>query len=124
MAIPAGEAWERNIVFSAWATEVIVVSTTVSHQFSLFVTDVFENTRNRYLWLKRNPRETLRRIGQPPEQWRAYNSRMCVLLLPAIPEDVKHRVLEDVDDSTTLTAVDIMDEVWSFVAPGGLEELE
>ena len=60
----------------------------------------------------------------PPEHLRSYNSKLCMLLLPAVPEEVKVRVLENVDESTQLTVVSILDEVWNCVAPGGQAEIE
>ena len=60
----------------------------------------------------------------PPEHLRSYNSKLCLLLLPAVPEEVQVRVLEYVEESTHLTAVSILDEVWNYVAPGGQEEIE
>ena len=41
-----------------------------------------------------------------------------MLLLTAIPEDVDVRALEDVEESTQLAAVIILDEVWHVVAHG------
>ena len=60
----------------------------------------------------------------PPENFRSYTSKLCLLLRPAVPEEVTVRVLEDVDESTQLAVVSILDEVWNYVAPGGQEEVE
>ena len=83
-----------------------------------------EKAKQRYEHQKANPRETLMRMDPPPESMREYNSKLCVLLMPAVPEEVKQRVLEDVDESLQLSAVSILDEVWNYVAPGGQEELD
>ena len=58
-------------------------------------------------------------MESPPEHLRGYTSRLCLLLLAAVPEEVDVRVLEDVEASTHLLAMHILDEVWNFVAPGG-----
>ena len=36
---------------------------------------------------------------------------MCRLLLPFVPEEVKRKVLEDVEETPQLTVVSILDEV-------------
>ena len=59
-----------------------------------------------------------------PTSLREYNSKLCVLLIPAIPEKIKQRVMEDVEDTVHLSSVAVLDEVWRYVAPGGQEELE
>ena len=42
----------------------------------------------------------------------------------SVPEEVKVRVLEDVEESTQVTAPCILSEVWQYVSPGGQEEIE
>ena len=83
-----------------------------------------ERVRTRYVYQKANPRVKLAPTGHPPEHVWNYNSRLCLLLLPAVPEEVKVRVIEDVDEIPHLTVVIILDEVWNYVAPGGQEEVE
>ena len=123
LTIPVGEAWERNMILMTWIKEVTLAVTTVSLKFSDFVSKTIDRVKERYDYARRNPRQVLPKMEIPIEL-REYNSKLCVLLLPAIPEKVKQRVLEDVDDSPQLVAVNILDEVWSFVAPGGQEEVE
>ena len=124
LAIPSGEACERNMVLHTWQKEVVLAATTVSVGFSDFVLRVMEKVKERYIYQKSNPRSVLPRCDPPPENLRDYNSKLCVLLLPSVPEEVKQKVLEDVDETIQLTAVSILDEVWNYVAPGGQEELE
>ena len=124
LSIPVGEAWERNMILMTWIKEVTLATTTVSIKFSDFVSKTVDKVRERYDHARRNPREALPKMAMPPLELREYNSKLCVLLLPAIPEKVKQRVLEDVDESPQLVAVNILDEVWSYVAPGGQEEVE
>eukprot|EP00974_Lingulodinium_polyedra_P034859 3349447-Lingulodinium_polyedra.AAC.1 len=40
--IPTREAWERNMVLTTWVKEVILASTTVSVQFSVFVSNMMK----------------------------------------------------------------------------------
>ena len=49
---------------------------------------------------------------------------LCRLLLPTVPEEVKWKVIEDVEETPQLAVVSILDEVWNFVAPCGQEEIE
>ena len=60
----------------------------------------------------------------PPDHLRDYISKVCRLMMPAIPEEVQQKVLEDVDDMPQITAVAILDEVWNYVAPGCQEDME
>ena len=83
---------------------------------------MIEKARTRYVYQKAHSREKVAPLELPPEHLRSYNSKLCNLLLPAVPEEVKVRVLEDVDESTQLTVVSILDEVCNFVAPGGQAE--
>ena len=92
--------------------------------FSDFVTKIMERARARHVYQKANPRVQLAKMDTPVEAILEYNSNMCMILRPAAPEEVKQRVLEDVDECLQLTAVSILDEVWNCVAPGGQEELD
>ena len=124
LSIPSGEAWERNMILNTWIKEVVLATTSVSMPFSDFVAGVFDKARTRYVYQKANPRLNMDSAPPPPVNFRGYNSKLCVILLPAVPEDVKVRVLEEVDESAHLTAVSILDEVWNYVAPGGQDEIE
>ena len=109
---------------NTWVKEVALATTTVSLALSDFVSRMFEQARTRYVYQKAHPREKVAPMELPPEHLRSYNSKLCLLLLTAVPEEVKVRVLEEVGESTQLTVVSILDEVWNFVAPGGQEEIE
>ena len=122
--IPSGEAWERNMILNTWVKEVVLAATSVSLPFSDFVANMIDVVRTRYTWQRGHPNKELIPLGQPPEDFRYFNSKLCVLLLPAIPELVKIRVLEDTEEGTQLTAPGILSEVWDYVSPGGQEELE
>ena len=72
--------------------------------------------RERYVYQKANPRAQLPSWERPLEDLSVYYSSLCVLLLPAVPEEVQRRVLEAVDEHEQLTAVRILDAVRNFVA--------
>ena len=112
------------MVLFSWVKEVSLASTAVSIQFSDFVSKMMQMASERYNYAKQNPREKLETARPVPEGLREYNSKLCVLLLPAVPETVKHRVLSDAEDSTKISAISILDGVWHHVAPGGQEELK
>ena len=112
------------MILIMWVKEVVLTVTSLSLTSSEFVAKVIESARTRYMYQKANPRERMPPVRQPPEKFRMYNSKLCVLLLPAIHEEVKIRVWEDVDEGTQLTTTSILDEVWNYVAPGGQEEIE
>eukprot|EP00974_Lingulodinium_polyedra_P093485 9057801-Lingulodinium_polyedra.AAC.1 len=63
----------------------------------------------RYNYAKQNPREKLEAARPAPEGLREYNSKLCIFLLPAVSETVKHRVLSDAGDSTKISALSILD---------------
>eukprot|EP00974_Lingulodinium_polyedra_P100682 9751980-Lingulodinium_polyedra.AAC.1 len=112
--IPAGEAWERNTVLTTWEKEVVLASTTVSVQFSDFVSKIMEIASDRYNHQKKNPRGKLSKPGPVPESLREYNNKLCVLLLPAIPEEVKTKVLGDVDKTRQISSLTALDEIWHY----------
>ena len=99
------------MIRNTWAKEVVLAATSVSITLSDFVSSMIEKARTRYVYQKAHPREKVAPMELPPEHLRSYNSKLCLLLLPAVPEEVKVRVLEDVDESTQLTVVCILDEV-------------
>eukprot|EP00974_Lingulodinium_polyedra_P093336 9040295-Lingulodinium_polyedra.AAC.1 len=74
------------MVLTTWVKEVILASTTVSVQFSDFVSNMMKAAGEWYNFLRRYPREKMPRPEPTPECLREYNNKLCVLLLPAIPE--------------------------------------
>ena len=85
---------------------------------------MIEKARTRYVYQKAHPREKVAPMELPPEHLRSYNSKLCLLVLHPVPDEVNVRVLDDVEESTQLTVVSILDEVWNFVAPGGQDDIE
>eukprot|EP00974_Lingulodinium_polyedra_P118485 11167345-Lingulodinium_polyedra.AAC.1 len=53
LGIPAGEAWERNTVLRTWQKDVVLASTTISVQFSDFVSGMMKAANARYNYKKR-----------------------------------------------------------------------
>ena len=92
--------------------------------FSDFVAKIMDLAKTRYEFQKKNPRIVLNKTEAIPAPLREYNSKLCICLIPAIPEKIKQRVMEGVEDTMHLSSVTILDEVWHYVAPGGQEELE
>eukprot|EP00974_Lingulodinium_polyedra_P038004 3643902-Lingulodinium_polyedra.AAC.1 len=77
--ILAGEAWARNMVLFAWVKEVILASTTMSIQFSDFVSKMMPMAIERYNYAKQNPREKMETVRPVPEGLREYKGKLCVL---------------------------------------------
>ena len=124
LCIPSGEAWVRNMTMISWVKDVALGSTTVSVEFSEYVSKAMRLAKEMYEYQRKNPRVTLDKPQPVPPSLREFNCKLCVLLTPAVPESIKQRVLEDADDTMHMSAVEILDEVWHFVAPGGQEEIE
>ena len=53
-----------------------------------------------------------------------FNGRLCSLLMPALPEEVKAVIMDDLDaesdTSNEASAVAMSDDIWHQVSPGGL----
>ena len=111
------------MVLSTWEKEVVLAPTTVSIQFADFVSERMKVANERYHYPTQNPREKLSRPEPVPESMREYNNKPCVLLLPTAPEEIKSRVLGGVDETRQISSLNVLDEIWHYVAPGGQEEL-
>eukprot|EP00974_Lingulodinium_polyedra_P014594 1412449-Lingulodinium_polyedra.AAC.1 len=85
---------------------------------------MMQTASSRYNYKKHNPRKVLPEPDPVPGMLREYNNKLRVLLLPAIPDDVKTKVLGDIDERQQPSALTVLDEVWHYVAPGGKEELK
>ena len=90
----------------SWVKEVVLASTTVSVEFSEFVSKAMTLPKQRYAYQKQKPRVTLGKPEPVPPSLREFNCKLCVLLTPAVPESIKQRVLEDADDTMHMSAVE------------------
>ena len=68
---------------------MVSASTTVSISISELVTKVIGAARELYVYQQAEPRANLPSWERQPEDLRVYDTRLCVLLLPAVPEEVK-----------------------------------
>ena len=76
---------------------------------------MFELAKERYTYRKAHPREAMGSIQQVPRGLQECN-RLCILLMPAIPEELKLKVLEDAGGSIHAVVVNIQGEVWRCAA--------
>ena len=58
------------------------------------MTKIMERARERYVYQQANPRVQLAKMDKPVEANREHNNNMCMILLPAVPEEVKQRPWE------------------------------
>eukprot|EP00974_Lingulodinium_polyedra_P125293 11193964-Lingulodinium_polyedra.AAC.1 len=64
-----------------------------------------------YNYKKQNPRKVLPEADPVPGTLREYNNnKLCALLLPAVPDDVKMKVLGDIDETQQPSSLAVLDE--------------
>eukprot|EP00975_Prorocentrum_lima_P024231 5098709-Prorocentrum_lima.AAC.1 len=75
---------------------------------------------SRYSWKRQNPTRRPHKVPRVPSHLRDFDNRFSVLLLNAINEKMKTRVLEEsqVDMSVDISSIYILDTIWEDVAPG------
>eukprot|EP00974_Lingulodinium_polyedra_P018228 1763355-Lingulodinium_polyedra.AAC.1 len=65
------------MVLTTWVNEVVLASTTVSVQFSDYVSRMIRVAGERYNFLRKYPREKLTSPEPTPEDLREYNNKLC-----------------------------------------------
>lgn len=106
-----------------WTKEVHLATSSISVEFSKFTSVCKNSAQQRFQYMNANPSQPKLDYPTPPDGYEEYNHKLCVLLMPSIQENVKKSVFryKKVDQ---ITVLQILDEAWSYVSPGGMEEVK
>ena len=116
----AGSPWELGLRLEVWKRQFLTLASTVSPEFSDYVSKCFLKAQERHDQQARGdvlgPIEAVR--GFPAE----FESRLVVVMLRVLTDEVKTPALEADEGSEGIRSQRLLEELFLQVRPGGLEE--
>ena len=115
-----GSPWELGLRLEVWKRQFLTLASTVSSEFAEYVSRNFLKAQERHDKQARGETlETLQAIqGYPME----FESRLVVVLLRVLTDDVKTPAMEADEGDEGIRSQRLLEELFLQVRPGGLEE--